>query len=224
MKTAIYTAVTGGFDDLKGHVQIPDTDWVAYTSKKQRSPYWEERDGNTAMTLGPRMQAKWYKMFVRFLEHDLTIWVDASVRVTDVGFVDMIDEALGVNSIGFLAHPERDCIYDEALASLDFPKYRNAKCFDQAGSYWAAGHPRHWGLWCGTIIAHRGSNKDRERLQLVDRLTSRWWREMSEWGCQDQISLPFVLRNSGIPFATIPGNLYNSSYFHVDFAGHKSNL
>jgi len=51
------------------------------------------------------------------------------------------------------AHTARDCIYEEAVASVAYPeKYSTQPIMEQVDSYRAEGHPEHWGLWaCGTL-------------------------------------------------------------------------
>ena len=208
----VYTAVAGSYDPLREHPEIPGVDWIAFTDSTLGAVVdagWELRPilGNAN---SPRMLAKWYKVHPNecLPDYDRTVWVDASVELHTGDVIRQMLEASESTGLAMLAHPERDCIYEEAIASLDMPKYQDQPLLQQVAWYRRMGHPTHWGLWAGTIIGR--DNRSEALMRL-------WWREILNWSYQDQLSLPQVLRISGSRVETVGGDLYHSPSFQVHF-------
>ena len=215
MRTCVYTAIAGDYEDLKPHPEVDGVEWVVFLGEPhlhQASSGWQHRAMDHIAT-SPRMRAKWYKVNPHLVlpEYDVTLWVDASVELREAGFVtEMLCLAEG-DGLAMLAHPERDCIYDEAIASLGMPKYDGEPMLQQVAWYWQLGHPRHWGLWAGTIIG-------RQHCDIIDDAMLEWWRHITHWSVQDQLSLPFVLRFKGYrPATPTDVNLYDNEFFKVHF-------
>jgi hypothetical protein len=101
------------------------------------------------------------------------------------------------NPIAQYAHMSRDCIYEEAEVSLSMKKYQGEPIAEQVASYYSDGHPEHWGLWGGMVIARKHTRK-------VKAFGRAWQQENDIWSFQDQISEPFVLRNFGMVPASFP--------------------
>jgi Protein of unknown function (DUF616) len=222
-KTCVYTAIAGGYDQLKPHPDVPGVDWICFTDDDTlTSTEWDVRPLIRHLA-SPRLDAKLYKVLPSTPTmvpggYTHSIWIDGSVTVLTPVFVSRVLEILHDHSMAMFRHPERDCIYDEAVASLDYKKYEATDVLGQVAEYRRMGFPRHAGLWAGTII---GRNH-RSGITLV---MEDWWREICRWGIQDQLSLPFVLRRfGGFQPGAIPGNLYDNALVKVDFAGHASDL
>lgn len=129
------------------------------------------------------------------------IWIDGSAQIVSPSFVE---EALAAGGpIAQWRHPSRDCIYQEATASLPLAKYKNTPVVEQAEHYRSLGYPEHGGLWAtGLIVYH----------EPLDYLADLWWAEMNRWGYQDQISQPVALRNAGLRPVELPGGLGQSPW------------
>jgi len=137
-------------------------------------------------------------------------WIDGSVRVTSASFAA---EALALaDPVAQFAHPDRDCIYDEAAVSAGIGKYAAEPVGAQAACYRIAGHPEHWGLWAATVIARRHTPQ-------VVALGARWTAEVDRWSFQDQVSEPYVLRNLGLRPAILPGNYRSNEWLRVEASG-----
>lgn len=216
-KIAVYSCITQGYDEPKDQAHILDVDWIMYCDTPLDTAAWSMRKVTPPMP--PRKTAKFMKVNIPLpiQKYEYSIWIDGSVTITSPDFVDMAISRLDSSCIALFSHPERDCIYDEAVASMDFPKYDQTDLLRQVAYYRDNRHPRHWGLWAGGIIARR-------HCPETNALMARWWSEIRRWGVQDQLSLPVALRAHQVWPALIPGNLYDNRWLHVDFAGHKSNL
>ena len=215
-RVAVYSCITGDYDQIKPHPHIPGVDWIMFTDGGIHENGWDVRSCRFSDT-SPRLAAKYHKVFPHRVldDYDTTIWIDGSVTVTSTSFVEIALADTYPTPIAFFSHPERSCIYDEAVASMDYRKYDQTPILSQIACYRAAGFPRHWGLWAGTVIARHQSG-------IMKDLMSAWWEEILAWGIQDQISLPPVLRKFDVWPGHIPGDLYSNMLLKVDFAGHKS--
>lgn len=216
MTACVYTAIAGDYESLKQAPLVDDVDCIAFVDRPF-DPEWPIAAGWELRPMefhAPthRMRAKFYKVFPTAVlpEYDRSVWTDASVEWHGPWFIEQLLRQPSQDLL-MLAHPERDCIYDEAVASLGMPKYDGEPLLDQVAMYWRARHPRHWGLWAGTVIK-------REHNDLVHDTMSDWWRHIQHWSIQDQLSLPFVLRHRGLrPTEVYNMNLYDNDSFKVHF-------
>ncbi len=211
MRDVVYTACAGAYEDLKPHPQIPGVDWIAFTDGSPLEALaagWEHRPLTALPHDRPRMRAKWYKLHPEECgEHYArTLWVDASVTLLDAGLVKNAMELASRSSAGIALprHPTRDCIYDEALACHEMPKYAGEPVLRQVWHYRNVGHPPHWGLWaCGLIARHHAS-------VTAAAINRAWWNENMWWSWQDQLSFPFVLRRLKAEPEDLPLNVYST--------------
>jgi len=201
-RVAIVSANFGNFDQVRTQAkQDIDVDWIIFSDDPHLNPPkpWklivnEDRGAH------PNMAAKRFKLLPD-VSHRYVIWIDANMEVTSRSFAR---EALGFihDGIALHKHPRRDCIYDEAEASLGAEsqngKYEGLGIEEQVARYWDEGHPKNAGLYaCGTIAWDRGDPKAR-------RLGLEWLGECARWTYQDQLSFPVVCRRLGIQPGVFP--------------------
>ncbi len=220
---AIISASYGNYDVLKRPLPQAgiDAEWVLVTDDLELFAEWELVHCNPELSpvlsyglqqwrvvYDPRPEssmraAKHPKLFPwDYTDAPRSIWIDGSVKVSSPAFAaDVIAFADPVAQFG---HHSRDCIYDEAIASMRFRKYKGEPIPAQADHYRKAGHPEHWGLWATTVIA-------REHTSQVRELSAEWLKEMDDWSFQDQVSQPYVLRNTGLRPAVFPGTVYQNN-------------
>lgn len=197
----IYTAMFGGYDRL--HVQVDqdvEATWTVFTDNPEL-----EAPAPWRVVLAPgryshpRMSAKWFKCTPdAVIPLSESIWIDANTEVTSPSFAREALECIN-DGIALFAHPQRDCIYDEAEASLRLApaKYGQLPIAGQVEHYRQLGHPEHAGLFaCGTI-ARRIDDR-------VRRLGERWLDECVMWTYQDQLSFPVVCAELGVTPGVFP--------------------
>lgn len=204
-RPAVYTALFGAHDRLVDPVaQDIDVDWICFTDDTTlRSDVWRVVVEPPRLDTS-RLAAKWHKAVPHeaLPEHRHTIWVDASLRIDSSAFAREALAVLGDAGIAAFAHPQLDCIYEEARASKRLPKYDAAAIDAQVAHYAAEGHPLHWGLWAGGVVA-----RDRDN-PAVRELGERWLRECERWTPQDQLSLAFLARVLDVRPRTFPHHLH----------------
>lgn len=230
-RVCIYTAVYGGYDDLKPQAaQSIPCDFVCFTDRADPAPPapwrvvaadWDEVKGAP-----PRVRAKFPKLMAHAAfaalaaaepaaasaPYDFTIWIDASIRLLRPSFAARMIDAASRAGIALVAHPERDCVYSEA-AALDGPWTRHkvdvAAARAQVERYRAEGLPERHGLFAGGVIARD------MRDAGVARLGEAWWAETRRWSVRDQLSLPFVLWRSRRRVEVVDLDLWRNPLFEV---------
>lgn len=233
MHAVLYTAIFGGYDTLKQpKSQDASCDFVCFTDQKMppRVGAWRVIHVKTGHEVHPRTQAKQFKIlshrvfpggrlalryapWSRRRRVDLSIWVDASLQIKSATFVTDMRNRLGDGHWAMFVHPDRDCIYDEALVSMTMRKYRDLPIRPQMETYRSV-VPPHSGLYACTVIVRREPSGER-----LERAHELWWNENITWTYQDQLSLPFVLRHvGGCDPVGIVESLWRNQWF--DFLPH----
>jgi hypothetical protein len=214
---AIITAITDGYDTLKPVLPQLDVDveWVCLTDGEplpdaEAAAGWtmicQPRHGRPANREAKRPKLQPWE----YTTAPASIWVDASFRVVSETFAaDLLALA---DPIAQFAHPWRDCLYEEAVASALLPKYAGEPVIEQARSYRAAGHPEQWGLWAAGVIARRHTG-------AVRALGDVWAREVDVWSVQDQVSQPYALRVAGLRPAVLPGTHLANQWLKYEGSG-----
>ncbi len=206
---AVYTAVSANYDPLSPPPRVPDVDFIAFVDDPENTPAngWDLRPipiifhEGEIMDLSPRMRAKYPKLMPHQIlpDYPVTVWVDGShVFRSENAVAEMVDTLNDGSGFALHAHPWRDCIYEEAAASLELWKYASEPIEEQIACYRRNKHPEHGGLWaCGSMIR-------RTDHPLVNRVMEAWWQECVDWTYQDQLSLPVVLRAFGLRPTAFP--------------------
>ena len=210
MRVALITACYGAYDPVR---PLPEwhgfddavcvTDDPAIVGEGWRV-HVEARDEH------PRLAAKRPKMLPwLFTDCDAAVWLDASFEITGRGFRWWAEKHLERDAFVVWQHPEgRRDFADEAAVCMDWPKYADFDIRGQVQAYLDSGMPRGWGLFaCGTI--------GYVFTPAVKRLTSRWYDENVKWSIQDQVSLPYLLWDSGLPFGHWSAFQYDNEYLKL---------
>lgn len=194
MKGVIYTAITGGYDDLAVPAQRLDgVDYLCYSD--------DARSGTGAWRIvpfdwvhnDPGRAAKRVKILAhRYLrEYDWSLWLDGNVHITgDLSF--FLAEHLPRSPLQAFRHPRRSCIYQEALHCV-MRKKDNALTIDsQMARYRREQMPADFGLSENNVLLRQ------HRHPEVQSVMEFWWREIASGSRRDQLSLSYVLWKHGL--------------------------
>jgi hypothetical protein len=160
----------------------------------------------------PRLTAKRVKMLdvIETYDHYVT-WVDANMHVYEPAFPNEMAALCGDAPLAVWRHPDRDCIYEEAVASLILApaKYDREPIIAQVGHYWRMGHPEHAGLYAGGVVVWNQNHP------LTRAIAAAWLHECQRWTYQDQLSLPVVLRSFNVTPALLPFDLRANPWLRI---------
>lgn len=212
----VYTAITGGYDNLKLNQGAKDVDYVAFLENPEVSKIgvWEVRDINKYLPkeyrkLDNNRRAKWFKLHPHKLfgkEYKYSIWIDGNVETQK----DLGELTESIKRWGVFKHFQRDCILEEmyicAKLRLDDPFLMKKQISNYINNY---GYPIHNGLVENGVIIR--NHNDRR----VKALCSRWWQEILMWSKRDQLSFVFVAWNSHLRYELMDGTVYKNDWFKV---------
>ena len=214
MTVAVVSAIFGGYDKPSPPLpQSEDCSFTLVTDRPGKVFGWdvvvEHSDEH------PRMASKWPKLRpweYAPLDAHTWVWIDGAFQIRSETFVA---EAVAASDapVSMWAHPWRDCLYDEAEASVPLAKYATTPVLEQAEHYRAQGFPEHAGLWAAGLIVYR---------KRCTELADAWQAEMERWGYQDQISLPVALASTQTPITALPYGLHQGPW--LLWRPHRSHL
>jgi hypothetical protein len=153
------------------------------------------------------LRAKYVKVMAHELFPDVewAIWFDSPVRFKTGRLTDLV-RAVGGASVAIHPHAVRSCVYDEAEVCKDAKLDDESRIDGQMSRYRAAAYPAGAGLWENTILVRRLAD-----ARVVD-LNRAWWTEIVGGSIRDQLSLPVVVRHSGIQVTPLPGTVYDDAF------------
>jgi hypothetical protein len=187
-KVAIYTVLTGNYDNLAPQTLTIGADHFLFTDDESN-----QIEGFKTMLIeksnDPKLSSREYKLLAhRYLpDHTLYIYFDASYTITK-DLRGLIKSVYHDNTkVSFKRHPSRNCIYTEASRVKMLSKAEPEKIDKQVQEYRNERYPEKAGLYeCGFFI--RANN------QKINNLFEDWYGELKTHTHRDQISLPVVLK------------------------------
>lgn len=198
----VYTCITNEHDSIKEPLYYnPEIDYVLITDTEvSEDSVWKGRDINDIVEiqgLDPRMKARYIKTHphIIFPQYEYSIYIDGSILiVTDLK--PLLDD-LDKNSFGVHMHPIRNCIYQEAEKLISTNKTNSRAILNQMKQYKYLGYPKENGLYETKILVRKHNDKD------CINLMEKWWSELLTKSERDQLSLPYVLWESGIDISIL---------------------
>lgn len=210
MRVALITACYGAYDPVRS---LPEglgfddavcvTDDASIVGEGWRV-HVEPRDEY------PRLAAKRPKMLPwLFTDCDAAVWLDASFEVVNPGFGGWVRDHLRFNDFVVWLHPEgRVDIRQEVEVCWFFDKYKDYPLREQLAHYVADGMPELWGLYAGGTVGWRFTDEAKD-------FGERWYAENVKWSIQDQVSLPYLLWDSGKRFGIWQANEYQNDFLRL---------
>lgn len=196
-KTVIYTAITGGYDNLKTPQYLQyDVDYVCFTDTPVEGDHvWEIRPMNDFNHGQPVIKAKYYKFFPDklFPEYTYSVWIDGTWDITGPYLSNMISELTKSGSqIACAPHFERDCIYKEAQICLEQNLDDPWTIERQIDFLHKETYPYGYGLFEMGIIYRKHS------APVIIDLMSQWWNMIMKFSRRDQLSFCYLLWKNNI--------------------------
>ena len=210
-KIVVYTAILGGYDDLKEPLlKLDNIDYVAFLDKNLNcETQWKIKSipENIKELKNNTLINRYLKFHPSelFKDYDYAIYIDGNIKVIS----DLTSMTYSVNKeigISLHKHQYRDCVYNEIEACKLLKKGNYKLLKEQVERYKAEGFPNNYGMLEGTVIVSDLNN------DKATNLLNEWWEEFkNSESLRDQIALPYVLWKNKIKIDDV-GNLGNNLY------------
>ena len=209
-KGVIYTAITGGYDNLSIPDYIDDTlDYICFTDNKElKSDFWNIRyiDNNNNLD-SVRLARKCKILCTKYLdEYDFSIWIDGKIKITgDIkSVIDIYHQSAPILCI---PHYCRDCVYIEGEVCISLNRGDTEEINRQLTKYRSEKYPEHNGLIESCVLFREHHNTG------LDAVMADWWNEIKYESTRDQISFPYVFKKNNFNYDLCNFSIYNNPYF-----------
>lgn len=184
----VYTAIFGNYDNLADVNPNWDCDFVCFTNNSSIiSAGWQvvivPLDADSESQANRR-----YKMLPhKYLQnYEWSLYVDGNIRLMNDPS-SLFYKYLNNGSIAIPKHQDRNCLYKEALVCIESGHASKYLTEQQVAIYMKQGFPQEYGMTENNIILRRHNDLN------VIALMESWWREYSDWGKRDQLSLSYLI-------------------------------
>ncbi len=214
-RIAVYTAISGDYDELKNPIYINENcDYICFTDNEYlKSDYWEIRIMEDSY-LDQVRKARKYKVLPHkyFPDYDYSIWVDGGFEIIG-DLQEYIDKFSEGNSMICIIHPERNCVYAEAMACIDFNKDSEDVIVKQMEKYRLEKYPDNNGMIASGILFRK--HNDPNVIMVMD----DWWKEIKAHSRRDQLSFNYVCWKNSFTYDICDLSYWENEYFK--YVGHR---
>ncbi|MCD7880028.1 MAG: DUF616 domain-containing protein [Candidatus Gastranaerophilales bacterium] len=189
-----YSCITGGYDNVSEHPYINYSwDYILFTDnekliKKGKCKHWTVKPLEYKESTNVKNN-RWHKTHPHLLlqKYDYSLYIDGNISIRNKTIFNKLKNLIKDNVlISIPQHPERDCIYDEAIACkgflhLDFPEIIDA----QMEIYKKDNYPKNNGLFENGIIFRQHNNQ-----KVIDTMET-WWNLILNYSKRDQLSFAY---------------------------------
>ena len=218
-KIAVYTAITGDYDELITPTYINENfDYICFTDNKDLvSDFWEIRLMED-LNLDKVKKARRYKVLphIYLQEYEYSLWVDANFKI--IGDLEDFINKYWVNNHPMMCiiHPERDCIYDEAKSCITLKKDSEEVIESQIEKYKKEAYPKNYGLISSGILFRK--HHDPKVIKLME----DWYHEIINNSRRDQLSFNYVCWKNRFDYDKCDILVWRNEFF--ERIAHKTNL
>ena len=218
MKKVIYTVLTGNYDRLTSPEAVDSSfDYVCFTDRSGKDGVWELRE-IPYRSENPILRARYAKLHPHLLlpEYELSVFMDANLCIEGPDFYDKISACS--DSLAFLEHPERDCVYEELRYCYLKEKIGTRAVFAHLKRLKAMGMPRHAGLYETNVLLRR------HLLPETVALDERWWDLLRKSAStRDQLCLtPALFLEQGHPSLLLGPGLNARNVPYIRYTPHPA--
>ena len=231
IKIAVYSAITGGYDNIKTPIYIDDTlDYYLFTDAPASgtSEIMQTSGERCSFTMLPvpehltglssAKKNRYIKLHpdevlsesITGKKYDYTVYIDGSIRITcDIKPLVYSLVESGKN-IAIHTHFVRDCLFDEAKICYFGGKADWNSLTEQMNAYRREGMPRHFGLAENSVIIRKCNDPELQHIM------HEWWLQIKRYTHRDQLSLPYVLWKNGLDMSyifSLGTNVWKNPYF-----------
>lgn len=213
--SVVYTAITSGYDSLMDSQHVANSKFVAFLEDPSvQSKTWEIKKLERQSPDDNRC-AKIYKALphLYFPDYEYSLWIDGNCQLLQP-VQRLIQTFLQDADMALFKHPERNCLYVEAITCSERNLDNPAVIAKQISQYRQEKFPENAGLSECTIMLRRHS-------PLMEKFNQAWWEEICKGSKRDQISFPYIAKKVGIKYNYFPGSLRISNYIFHKTTSHR---
>lgn len=204
----VLTSITAGKDYLRDDQCTEGAIFIAYVSADHRSEVWEQRPAYDRFHSARRNSRIPKILSHQFCDTEYSIWLDGNIalRVDPVRLVEMW---LGADyDFAVFKHPERNCIYEEAVNCIGYGADDPEVINQQVSKYANSGYAKNFGLAEANVIVRRHSKR-------VIEFNNAWWAEYCVHCVRDQISFMYAAKTIGLRMNFITPSVFTgNTHFH----------
>lgn len=199
LRLLVYTCVFGNYDRIFPPIVLePGVRYVVITDDAELNvPGWHSHVVDRERFASARAANRYYKMLGHrmFGEFDASAYVDGNVRVRD-SLCPLLERLLKTGAaLGVYPHPIRSTVAEEVETCITAGKIGDSdKLRSEFREYLAEGFPDDQGLIEATILLKNHGHTE------LDSAMQLWWSLFQRFHSRDQISLPYVLWKTALPF------------------------
>lgn len=215
-KIIVYTVLVGDYESVKEpEVLDPAARYLLFTDNPHlKSERWDVVVFDT-LGLSPRRASRLPKLLPhRYLpEHDISVYIDASLTIKAVDVVGMANNTLGEDDIAAYKHFQRDCIYDEIQECLKLKKAEEAEVTPFLKRLKLEAFPQSLGLVENAFIVRRNNSR-------IWKLNQAWHDLFETYAARDQFYLMYIAWKEGVAIRRIEDAPQFRMSPHVNFTKH----
>ena len=216
-KVVVYTCVSSGYDVVPSPAEEQRSGYEYLLFSEEESctpPGWRHRDFISPRNIvQPNLINRYHKIFPDQLsmDADISVYIDGNVRIKR-DLSPLLSEFWKSEKIfGCFRHPQRDTIREEVDACLLLGKFKSAEnglSSEQLRFYAADGFPMDFPLQVATVLFRRHDGPE-----VLSEAMALWWKQINIFTARDQVSLPYVLWKTQLPFVSFEIDIFNNVYF-----------
>jgi len=193
MKKVCFTFIFGDYDQLEEPIFITEGwEYVVFSDRQHESSVWKTIIVKSDLDFPIQSRLCMICPFL-YIDYDLAVSISGRSQVTSN--LNQFD----TNGFTLLKHPDRDCVYQEAITCINRKKDRKEAILKQVDKYRAFGYPERNGLIATGIIIRRNND-------YINEFCKAWFEELKKESFRDQLSFNYVAWVTGFKYETIPFN------------------
>ena len=225
-KVAIYTVLTGDYDTLE-QPKVTDErfDFFCFSNDipKESIGVWKVIKFEGKFT-SKQIESRYPKMhpWEVLPDYEYSVYMDANIRIETSDFYEAVMQKIAAGvALSGIKHPFRNCCYDEGYVVFTYGLDKFSNIVKGMRFVRKEGLPRRYGMFEANVILRKHSDaRVREQCNL-------WWEMINRFSRRDQLSYPYTLWKTGIPFDyLIPENqsARNCPWLHMEQHVREKNI
>jgi len=210
----IYTVLSGNYDDLRQpEVIVPGWDYICFSNDipEKQIGIWQIRRFNYHHEM-PVRESHYPKLNPHLVlpEYECSLYLDAKVAFRKI-LSDRLPELLDKVSLAMIPHPERNCVYQEAMLLTAWTVGEPDLIYWQTRYLLSNHFPAKSGMYDTAAIFRRHNQA------AIIHFSEVWWDFYCHFSSRDQMGVTWALQQAKLK----PEILLPSSFFADNIYPHK---